>query len=69
MRAGTICSREDVVQPGFHDHARAVVFGELQKLFAETLSVADDRVNEVLCRLPLDCDYVLHTGEGIVPRR
>jgi len=69
MRAGTIGSAEQVIKPGFHYHAGAVVFGKLQKLSAEPVSVADDRVDEVLCRLPLDSDYVLQTGEGIVPRR
>ena len=69
MRAGTIGSAEQIIKPGFHYNAGAVVFGKLQKLSAEPVSVADDRVDEVLCRLPLDSDYVLQTGEGIVPRR
>ena len=69
MRAGTIGSAEQVIKPGFHYHASTVVFGKLQKLSAEPVSVTDDRVDEVLCRLPLDSDYVLQTGEGIVPRR
>jgi len=69
MRAGTIRSAEQVIKPGFDYHTSAVVFGELQKLLAEPVSVADDRVDEVLGRLPLDRDYVLQTGEGIVPRR
>jgi hypothetical protein len=69
MSAGTIGSTEEIIQSGFHYHAGAVVFGELQKLLAKTVSVADDRVDEVLGRLPLDGDYVLQTGEGIVPRR
>ena len=69
MRAGTIGSAEQVIKPGFDYHTSAVVFGELQKLLAEPVSVADDRVDEVLGRLPLDRDFVLQTGEGIVPRR
>jgi hypothetical protein len=60
MRAGTIGSAEQVIKPGFHYHASTVVFGKLQKLSAEPVSVADDRVDEVLCRLPLDSDYVLY---------
>ena len=63
MCTGTIDPAEQVIQPGFHYHAGAVVFGKLQKLSTEPISVADDRVNEVLCRLPLDSDYVLQTGE------
>ena len=63
MRAGTIGSAEQVIKPGFHYHAGTVVFGKLQKLSTEPVSVADDRVDEVLCSLPLDGDYVLQTGE------
>ncbi len=63
MSAGTICSAEEIIQPGFHDYAGAVVFSELQKLPSETVPVADDRVDEVLGGLPLDRDHVLQTGE------
>ncbi len=63
MSAGTICSTQEIIQPGFHYHAGAVVFSELQKLSSETVPVADDRVDEVLGRLPLDRDHVLQTGE------
>ena len=69
MSAGTICSGEDIIQSCFHNHTGAVIFGKSQKLLAEPVSVADDRVNEVLVRLSLDRDFVLQTGEGIVPRR
>jgi hypothetical protein len=69
MRAGTIGPAEQIIKPGFYYHAGTVVFGELQKLSAEPISVADDRVDEVLGRLPLNGDHVLQTGEGIVPRR
>ena len=30
MRAGTIGSTEEIIQPGFHHYTGAVVFGELQ---------------------------------------
>jgi len=63
MRAGTIGSAEQVIEPSFHHHASAVVFGEFQKLLAEAISVTDDRVDEVLGRLPLDRHFVLQTGE------
>ncbi len=63
MRARTIGSAEQVIKSGFHDHAGAVVLGELQKLLAEAVSVADDRVDEILGRLSLYRDYVLQTGE------
>lgn len=69
MRAGTIGPTEQIIKPGFYYHAGTVIFGKLQKLSAEPVSVADDRVDEVLCGLPLDSDYVLQTGERIVPRR
>ena len=59
MRAGTIGSAEQIIKPGFHYNAGTVVFGELQQLLAEPISVADNRVNKVLRRLPLDCDLVL----------
>lgn len=63
VRAGTIGATEEIVQPGFHDHAGAVVLGELQKLLAKAVSVADDRVDEILGRLSLYRDYVLQTCE------
>lgn len=63
MSAGTICSTQEIIQPGFHDYTGAVVFGELQKLSSETFSVADDRVDEILGCLPLNRDHVLQTGE------
>ena len=63
MRARTIGSAQHIIQSGFHYHAGAVVFGELQKLSTEPISVADDRVDEVLGCFPLDCDFVLQTGE------
>ena len=63
MRAGTIGSAEQIIKPGFHDHACALVFGEPQQLLAEAVSVADDRVDEILGRLSLHRDYVLQTGE------
>ena len=69
MRAGTIDPAEQIIKPGFHHHARPVVFGKLQKLSTEPISVPDDRVDEILGRLSLDRDFVLQTGEGIVPRR
>lgn len=69
MSAGTICSREDVVRPGFHHYASPVIFGELQKLSSETVPVADDRVDKVLGRLTLDSDYALQAGKRIGPRR
>ena len=69
MRAGTIGPTEQIIKPGFYYHAGTVVFGELQKLSAEPISVADDRVDEVLCRLPLDCDIMLQTGQGVIPGR
>lgn len=69
MSAGTIGSAEEIIKSGFHDHAGAVVFGESKKLPAEAFPVADDRVDEVLCRLPLDRHCVLQTGKRIVPRR
>ena len=63
MRAGTIGSTEEIIQPGFHDHASTVVFGELQKLLAKATSVADNRVDKVLDRLSLNCNLALQTGE------
>lgn len=63
MRAGTIRSAEQVIKPGFDYHAGAVVFGKLQKLSTEPISVADNRVNKVLGRLSLNRDLALQTGE------
>lgn len=59
MRARTIGSAEEIIQPGFHYHAGSVVFGKLLQLSAEAVSIADDRVNEILGRFPLDCDLML----------
>lgn len=63
MRAGTICSAEQIIQSGFHYHAGSVVFSKLQKLSTEPISVADNRVNKVLGRLSLNRDLALQTGE------
>ena len=63
MSAGTICSAQEIIQPGFHDYAGAVVFGELQKLSTEAVSVADNRVDKVLGRLSLNRNLALQTGE------
>ncbi len=63
MRAGTIGSAQKIIKPGFHDHASAVVFGELQKLSTEAVSVADNRVDKVLGRLSLNRNLALQTGE------
>ena len=63
MRAGTIGSAEQVIKPGFDHHARAVVFGKLQKLSAKAVSIANNRVNKVLGRLSLNRDLALQTGE------
>ena len=66
MRAGTIGPRQKIIQSSFHYHAGAVVFSEFHKLFAEPVSVADDRVDEVLGRLPLDGDTVFQSVDRIV---
>lgn len=63
MRARTIGSTQQIIQSGFHYHAGSVVFSQLQKLSTEPISVADDRVDEVLGCFPLDCDLALQTGE------
>lgn len=63
MRARTIGSAQQILQSGFHYHAGSVVFSKLQKLSTEPISVADDRVDEVLGCFPLDCDLALQTGE------
>ena len=63
MRAGPICAGDNIIQPGFHDHAGAVIFRELQEFLAEPLSVADNRVNEVFRCLPFHRYVTLQTGE------
>ena len=63
MRARTIGSAQKIIKPGFHHHAGSVVFSQLQKLSTEPISVADDRVDEVLGCFPLDCALALQTGE------
>lgn len=69
MRPGAVRSREEIVQPGFHDHASAVVFGELQEFPAEPVPLADNRVDKVLGRLSLNRNLALQTGQGIIPSR
>ncbi len=69
MRAGTIGSAEQIIEPSLDHHAGTVVFGKLQQLPAKAVSIADDRMNEVLDRLSFDRDLALQTGEGVVPRR
>ncbi len=63
MRTRMIGSAEQVIKPGFDYHAGAVVFGELQQLLAEPISVADNRVDKVLGRLSLNRNLALQTGE------
>ena len=69
MRAGTIGPAEQIIKSGFHYHAGAVIFSELQEFLAEPVSVANYRVDEVLRRLPLDYDITLQTGQGVIPGR
>lgn len=69
VSAGTICTGQDVVQSRLDNHAGAVVFGQFHQFLAEPITVANDRVNEVLCCLALNSDHVLQTGEGVIPRR
>lgn len=69
MSAGMVCAGQDIVQTGLNHHAGAIILCELQEFPAEAVPVTNDCVDEVLGGLPLDCDLMLQTGEGVVPRR
>lgn len=69
MSARAVIARQQFLKVRFDHDARAQVGLKLDKLIAEPVALADDRMHEVLGGLPLNRHIVLKTGEGIVPRR